>query len=253
MSDNNKFVVATTKWYNIDWGYSISSPMYRFQRSSNRDIPEIYHDWDSGVIDGPSKLTVDNINKCTCDYGEVAEPRYIFFPHWSWKIPKEVYEKYECIAFHMTDLPYGRGGSPLQNMIVRRQYYTVISAFRVVEEMDAGPIYLKHPLLLEGTADEILKRASDYIFRSMIPHILANRPVPVEQQGDATIFKRRTPAQSNIAHFQNLGEIYDHIRMLDGPGYPPAFIETSKLRVEFTEAKLEAGEVEAKVKIKVKE
>ncbi len=46
-------------------------------------------------------------------------PRYIFFPHWSWIIPKEIYEKFECVIFHMTDLPFGRGGSPLQNLIVR--------------------------------------------------------------------------------------------------------------------------------------
>ena len=45
---------------------------------------------------------------------------YIFFIHWSWLIPKEIYENYECIVFHMTDLPFGRGGSPLQNLIEKR-------------------------------------------------------------------------------------------------------------------------------------
>ena len=49
-----------------------------------------------------------------------------------------------------------------------------------------------------------------------------------------------------------IGKVYDYIRMLDGEGYPPAFIETDGLRLEFTEAELKAGEVEAKVKIKVK-
>ncbi len=27
--------------------------------------------------------------------------------------------KFECVCFHMTDVPYGRGGSPLQNLIIR--------------------------------------------------------------------------------------------------------------------------------------
>ena len=44
---------------------------------------------------------------------ESYNPRYIFFPHWSWIVPKEIFEKYECVCFHMTDLPFGRGGSPL--------------------------------------------------------------------------------------------------------------------------------------------
>ena len=45
------------------------------------------------------------------------DPEYIFFPHWSWVVPAEITEKYECVCFHMTDVPYGRGGSPLQNLI----------------------------------------------------------------------------------------------------------------------------------------
>ncbi len=34
-------------------------------------------------------------------------------------MPREIFENWACVVFHMTDLPYGRGGSPLQNLIVR--------------------------------------------------------------------------------------------------------------------------------------
>ena len=34
---------------------------------------------------------------------------------------QEIHENYKCIIFHMTDLPFGRGGSPLQNLISRNQ------------------------------------------------------------------------------------------------------------------------------------
>ena len=27
-------------------------------------------------------------------------PKYIFFPHWSWKVEKSIYQEYECVAFH---------------------------------------------------------------------------------------------------------------------------------------------------------
>ena len=46
------------------------------------------------------------------------DPRYVFFLHWSWKIPAEIHTRFECVIFHMSDVPYGRGGSPLQNLIV---------------------------------------------------------------------------------------------------------------------------------------
>ena len=59
----------------------------------------------------------------------------------------------------MTDLPFGRGGSPLQNLITRGISKTKISALRCNEEIDAGPIYLKRPLSLHGSAEEIYQLA----------------------------------------------------------------------------------------------
>jgi methionyl-tRNA formyltransferase len=56
----------------------------------------------------------------------------------------------------MTDIPYGRGGSPLQNLIARRRKKkTKLSALRMVEELDAGPVYTKTNISLMGRAEEI--------------------------------------------------------------------------------------------------
>ena len=77
--------------------------------------------------------------------------RWVLVPHWSWIIPATIHERFEVVIFHMTDLPYGRGGSPLQNLIVRGHERTMISAIRCVEEMDAGPVYLKRELSLHGS------------------------------------------------------------------------------------------------------
>jgi methionyl-tRNA formyltransferase len=121
-----------------------------------------------------------------CTNGKVK----LFFPYYSWKIPKETHERYECIAFHMTDLPFGRGGSPLQNLILRGFTETVITAFRVTDEWDAGPIYLKRPLSLDGTAQEIFDRASKIIYNDMIPFILMNDIIPTPQEGEVVLFHR---------------------------------------------------------------
>jgi hypothetical protein len=50
-----------------------------------------------------------------------------------------------------------------------------------------------------------------------------------------------------------LSRAYDYIRMLDGEGYPPAFIETEKLRIEFSDAQYMGSWVSAKVVIKKRE
>lgn len=63
-------------------------------------------------------------------------------------------------------------------------------------ELDAGPVYLKIPLSLDGLAEEIYMRAADKIAR-MIEIIAKDRP-PQPQSGDAVIFKRRNPEQSRL-------------------------------------------------------
>jgi methionyl-tRNA formyltransferase len=159
----------------------------------------------------------------------------IFIPHWSYIIPEDIYSNYECIVFHMTDLPYGRGGSPLQNLIERGHTVTKISALKVVKELDAGPIYLKRELRLSGTAQEIFSKANDVI-EGMINAILSNDLIPIEQSGEVVNFKRRKPEDSNINELEDLKKVYDYIRMLDADGYPHAFLETSNLKLEFTKA-----------------
>lgn len=87
-------------------------------------------------------------------------------------MPREITDNWECVVFHMTDLPYGRGGSPLQNLIVRGHKDTKISAVRMTEKLDGGPVYMKHALFLDGSAQEIFVRCSDIIFQEMIPMFL---------------------------------------------------------------------------------
>jgi len=175
-------------------------------------------------------------------------PEFVFFPHWSSIIPGNVYSRFECVIFHMTDVPYGRGGSPLQNLIVRGHRETMVSALRCVGAIDAGPVYLKRPLSLAGTAEEILQRASD-LMETMIVEITELRPTPVLQSGEVVEFKRRSAADGNIVVLAELPQIYDYIRMLDAEGYPPAFVDVAHLHLEFSAARAGEGFVEAIVRI----
>lgn len=168
------------------------------------------------------------------------QPRYIFFPHWSFVIPKQIFKSYECVIFHMTDLPYGRGGSPLQNLIQRGHKETKISALRCEQEMDAGPIYLKRPLCLEGAGSEIFLRAA-CIIEEMIEKIVRETPTPSPQEGKPVLFQRRTPGESDLASasIHDLNDFFDFIRMLDAEGYPRAFLDIHNHRLEFSRVQME--------------
>jgi len=175
-------------------------------------------------------------------------PRSIFFIHWSWMVPEEIFSAYECVNFHMTDLPLGRGGSPLQNLILLGKKDTVLTAHRMVAEVDAGPIYLKKPMSLAGTAQEIFERSSA-LAATMIETIVKNHPEPLTQKGKVVLFKRRTPEQSEIPPGLSPAELYDFIRMLDGEGYPAAFARCKGFRYELRNARLINGRLEADVTV----
>ena len=180
-------------------------------------------------------ILIDNKEQFNSTFLNTHQITKIFIPHWSYIIPSEIYLNYECIVFHMTDLPYGRGGSPLQNLIVRGHTETKISALRVVKELDAGSIYLKKDLTLSGTADEIFNRANSVI-EGMISEIISKNIEPKAQEGEIVKFKRRKSEDGNIGEVEDLKKAFDYIRMLDAEGYPHAFIETSNLKLEFTNA-----------------
>jgi methionyl-tRNA formyltransferase len=187
-------------------------------------------------------------DELTYDSLRVLEPRFVFFLHWSWKVPDNILKNFECVCFHMTDVPYGRGGSPLQNLIVRGHRETKVSALQMTAEFDAGPVYLKEPLSLDGRAEDIYIRAGE-VAAKMISRIIGEEIVPVPQSGEVVVFQRRKPEQSNIAGLKSLSEIYDYIRMLDADGYPHAFLETDFFRLEFSRAVRHDGRLVAEVSI----
>lgn len=176
-------------------------------------------------------------------------PRYVFFPHWSHHIPAAIFEAHECVVFHMADLPYGRGGSPLQNLIVRGYRDTQLCALRCVADIDAGPVYLRRPLSLLGSAQEIYLCATDLII-DMIEDMLVREPQPVAQQGEPVVFPRRRPEESNLAGVETLEQLHDHIRMLDAEGYPHAYLDIGRFRLEFRRAAYQGESVLADVTIK---
>jgi methionyl-tRNA formyltransferase len=175
-------------------------------------------------------------------------PRYLFFLHWSWKVPLEIIEEFECVCFHMTDVPYGRGGSPLQNLIVRGHRETKLTALRMTGEFDAGPVYLKESLSLAGSAEEIYLRAAQ-LSAGMIQRFTRETLKPKPQQGEAVNFKRRKPEESEIGNPASLQELHDWIRMLDAEGYPHAFLNHAGFRFEFSRSALYDGRIVADVKI----
>jgi methionyl-tRNA formyltransferase len=152
----------------------------------------------------------------------------------------------------MTDVPFGKGGSPLQNLISRGIYETKLTSLRCAKDLDSGPVYIKRDFSLYGSAEEIYIRASELSW-DMIKWIVKAEPIPKEQIGKSVLFTRRNPEDGDMKNLATITEVFDYIRMLDAEGYPQAFLETDFFRVEFSRASMKKGHVLADVKITMKD
>ena len=192
------------------------------------------------IISKKKDLNLSNLNK--------INPKIIFFPNWSHIVSEKIIIKYNCICFHTSPLPYGRGGSPIQNLILKKFKKSPVCAIRMTKKIDSGPIYLKRNISLLGNLDEIFDRISLKIVE-MIKILLKKKINPKKQKGKIFIFKRIKENQSEIKKNDNLNFIYDKIRMLSSENYPHAFIKNRNLKIYLTRPIIKKKQIFCEAKV----
>ena len=181
------------------------------------------------LIKSPKKLTNSFVKK--------LNPEFIFFPDWSWIIPKKITDNYKCVCLHESNLPKFRGGSPLQNQIIRGITKTKTTAFFMSNGIDEGDIILQKNLSLKGKIEDIFLRMIENDFK-IITKIISGKYTVKKQKGTPTLFKRRKPEESELKNLNfSKKYLYDFIRMLEDP-YPNAFIKSGKRKIIFKSVNL---------------
>lgn len=181
------------------------------------------------IISDKEKLTLDNIKK--------INPKLIFFLDWSWIIEPNIIDLFFCIGFHSAPLPEFRGGSPIQNQIIRGVDNTKLTAFRMDKGIDTGNILLQRDLSLAGNMKDILDRIVSLSY-DMIVSIVNGVYTEKKQEGKGSYFKRRDLRESELTeeNFKDENYLYNFIRMLEDP-YPNAFMDIGNFRLLFKSAK----------------
>lgn len=210
------YLVATIKPWNI----------FIFKKK----VSKLNGNWH--LISNQKNLTYQKIKK--------INPQKIFFPHWSWRIPDKILNNFNCIAFHASNLPYGKGGSPIQNQILKNKKETYLSSFKITDKLDSGPIYYKKKLSLNGSASIIYKNSANIIYE-MIKKIIKFEIKPKSQKGKGSFFKRNT--NNSIKKSDTINTIYNKIRMLDAETYPNAFLKFNKIKIEFNKPKKKRNKI----------
>tara|TARA_R110000796_G_C14432404_1_gene421285 strand:- start:122 stop:787 length:666 start_codon:yes stop_codon:yes gene_type:complete len=156
------------------------------------------------------------------------QPDIILWYGWSWIIPPNIIEQYECLCLHPSALPKYRGGSPIQNQIINNEQLSAVTIFKMNDGIDTGDIIKQVPMLLKGNIQEIFNRMSEIGFIATYDLLTTGYSLQKQNNNQSTYFSRRKPSDSEITVNEILSQsadyLYNKIRMLTDP-YPNAYIK----------------------------
>ena len=196
-------------------------------------------------------LEINNKNRLNFNYLKKKKAKIIFFPHWSYKVSEKILTNFLCINFHSAPLPYGRGGSPIQNLIKKKIKKTTVCAIQMTNIFDAGPIYLKKRISLDGNLDDIFKRISKVIY-FMILKLVKKNIKPKKQVGKVVNFKRLKNKDNLINNKVKFKNLYDMIRMVDHNEYDLTRISFKNFTISFKNAKKKKNKIICEAEFKKK-
>jgi len=145
------------------------------------------------------------------------------------------YPTYGIIGFHETPLPEGRGNAPIQWTIENKRINLTTTAFKFVNEMDAGAYIYQYniPISISDTLVELEEKREEGIqkcFSAIIDEMEKGYLVMREQTGSVSINAKRIPSDSELDINKTLIELWDKIRICDNEKFP-AFFRINKKKI----------------------
>ncbi len=140
-------------------------------------------------------------------------------------IPPEILKLHKYnVVIHPSDLPKGRGWSPLAWQIIEGKNDIVFTAFEATEKADAGHVYMKKTLRLEGNElNEEIKHLQGLMVINMVSEIVSHIPKAQPQTGVATYYDKRTKEHSLLDVNKSIAEQFNLLRVVDNERYPAYF------------------------------
>jgi len=131
------------------------------------------------------------------------------------------------IVIHESNLPNGKGWSPLTWQILEGKNEIPITLFEAVEEMDSGDIYLKDIIKFEGheLCNEIKDKQGKKTNELILKFVEKYNNIKGEPQiGTSTYHERRRPENSELDINKTISEQFNLLRVCDNNKYPAFFI-----------------------------
>lgn len=145
------------------------------------------------------------------------------------------------LVVHESDLPKGKGWSPLSWQILEGKNNIPITLFEAVEKVDAGNIYFQEVIQLKG--DELfyeIKHLQGVYTQKLVLRFLDDYPnvKGIKQRGESTFYPKRTPKDSELDVNKTIEEQFDLLRVCDNDNYPAFFIKNGvKYKIKISKMK----------------
>lgn len=137
-------------------------------------------------------------------------------------------KKYKAtLVLHASDLPKGRGWSPLAWAILRGESQITVSLLEASEPVDSGRIWLKTRFTVEE--HELLPEINFKLFAAellLMKQVVEQFEIikPTEQIGDpGDYMAKRVPADSCLDPHKTIAEQFDLLRIADRQRFPAFF------------------------------
>lgn len=130
------------------------------------------------------------------------------------------------IVIHASDLPKGKGWSPMPWQIIEGKNEITLTLFEAAEKVDSGDIYIKDSVMYEGheLLDELQAKLSAKIIDMAVKYVKGyDRMIGTKQAGKETYYKKRTPKHSELDIYKTIHEQFNLLRTVDNDRYPAFF------------------------------
>lgn len=132
------------------------------------------------------------------------------------------------IVVHQSDLPSGKGWSPLAWQILEGKNNIPITLFEANEKIDSGDYYIKDFATLDGS--ELAEEARNKVVSVMNKMILKfisdfSTMKPTKQTGTESFYRKRNVEDSKLDINKTISEQFNLLRVVDNERYPAFFIK----------------------------
>lgn len=142
------------------------------------------------------------------------------------RIFNELHLNKHNIVIHESDLPEGKGFSPLTWQILEGKNSIPVSLFEANSEVDSGDIYFREFIKLSG--HELINEIRDEQFKITEQLILKflkniNSLNVVDKKKNETFYRKRDQADSVLDINKTIKEQFNLLRVVDNDRYPAYF------------------------------